>query len=97
MITRIFSVLVEPALQNAFEEKFQTISVPFVKKHQGLISVSIGKPLQNSNEYVMISVWENHAALKQFAGENWEQSVIPKGMEQFVSECWVHHYENIDN
>jgi len=97
MITRIFRVLVEPDLQNAFEEKFQIISVPFVKRHQGLISVSIGKPLQNSNEYMMISVWENHEVLKQFAGENWEQSVIPEGMEQFVSECWVHHYENFNN
>lgn len=96
MMTRIFRVLVEPALQNVFEEKFQTISVSFVKKHCGLISVSIGKSLQNSNEYMMISVWENQTALKQFAGENWEQAVIPEGMEQFVSECWVHHYENFN-
>lgn len=94
MITRIFRVLVEPSLQKSFEEKFQTISIPFVKKHQGLVSVSIGRPLQNSDEYVMISIWESYAALKQFAGENWEQAVIPEGMAQFVSKCWVHHYEN---
>lgn len=96
MITRIFNVLVKATLQNEFEEQFQTISVPFVKKHQGLISVNIGKSLQNSNEYIMISVWESYDALKQFTGENWEQTVIPDGMEQFVSKCWVQHYENFN-
>lgn len=94
MITRIFNVLVKPTLQNEFEEKFQTISVPFVKKHQGLVSVKIGKSLQNSNEYIMISVWESYDVLKQFTGENWEQAVIPAEMEQFISKCWVQHYEN---
>ncbi len=94
MITRIFKILVEPTLQNEFEEKFQTISVPFVKKHQGLISVSIGKSLQIQNEYIMISVWKDIEALKQFTGETWEQPIIPEGMEKFVSKYWVHHYEN---
>lgn len=94
MITRIFKILVEPTLQNEFEEKFQTISVPFVKKHQGLISVSIGKSLQVQNEYIMISVWKDFEALKQFTRETWKQPIIPEGMEKFVSKCWVHHYEN---
>jgi hypothetical protein len=41
----------------------------------------------------MVSRWENEAALKTFAGEQWNHAVIPPGMEKFVVECWVHHYE----
>ncbi len=40
----------------------------------------------------MISQWENEAALKAFAGELWNQAVIPPGMEKFVVDCWVNHY-----
>ncbi len=42
----------------------------------------------------MISVWANEDALRSFAGESWNLAVIPAGMEKYVSQCWVHHYEN---
>jgi hypothetical protein len=40
----------------------------------------------------MITQWENEAALKAFAGEQWNHAVIPPGMKKFVVDCWVHHY-----
>lgn len=41
----------------------------------------------------MVTHWENAEALQAFAGRDWNKAVIPSGMEAFVDECWVHHYE----
>lgn len=95
MITRIFRVAIHPELREEFEAKFAEISVKAVKDCAGHISVSIGKPTKWSlNEYVMISEWKDESALANFAGESWNKAVIPPGMEKYLVECWVHHYEN---
>lgn len=95
MITRIFRVVIHPEFREEFEAKFAEISVKAVEDCAGNISVSIGKPVDDSpDEYVMISEWENQSALKDFAGASWDKAVIPSGMEKYLVECWVHHYEN---
>ncbi len=95
MITRIFRVKVPASLHSEFEAKFLSVSVPYVQAAQGIVSVSVGRPTKWApDEYVMISVWASEKALQAFAGESWNRAVIPSGMENYVSECWVHHYEN---
>ena len=44
----------------------------------------------------MITVWTDEESLASFAGENWNQPVIPDGMEKFVQESSVAHYESWD-
>ena len=86
---------IRPELRSDFEEKFRSISIPAVQAQPGFASVSIGKPTRWSpDEYVMVSVWKDEAALEGFAGRDWNRPVIPAGMEQFVVETQVHHYEN---
>lgn len=95
MITRIFRVRVSPALHSEFEQKFLSVSVPFVQGQHGLVSVEVGRPTRwEPEEYVMVSVWRSEADVAAFAGDTWNRAVIPHGMERYVSECWVHHYEN---
>jgi heme-degrading monooxygenase HmoA len=95
MITRIFRVRVPTALHAEFEQKFLSVSAAYVKTEPGLLSVVVGRPTRWApEEYAMVSVWQSEADVARFAGENWNRSVIPQGMEQYVSECWVHHYEN---
>lgn len=94
-ITRIFRVRIRSELKQEFEEKFSSVSVRAVEEASGSLAVSILKPTKWApDEYAMISQWENEAALKAFAGEQWNHAVIPPGMEKFVDECWVHHYES---
>lgn len=94
MITRIFRVKVPRYLHAEFEAQFCATSIPYVEAHPGMVSVFVGRPTQwATEEYAMISTWEDEQALRIFAGENWQQAVIPPGMEKYVAECWVHHYE----
>ena len=97
MITRIFRVRVPALLHAEFESKFKSVSVPYVKSAKGLLSVMVGRPTcWEPEEYVMISTWQSESDIVVFAGENWNKAVIPHGMEKYVSECWVHHYEDFN-
>lgn len=96
MIIRIFKATIPKELHGEFELKFREISVPVVNNFSGLISLEIGRPSQwNPEEFVMISRWENESDLIDFAGENWSQPHIPKGMEKYIGDCSVSHYRNI--
>ncbi len=97
MITRIFTAIVPSSLHGEFEEKFKAISVPLVKNYDGLISLEIARPTQwNPEEFLMISRWEEEKHLIAFAGKEWNTAHIPQGMEKYIRECSVAHYENID-
>ena len=95
MITRIFRVQIKPELRASFENDFQEISIPTIKGHRGLVSVNIGKPAKWSpDEYMMICCWKRVEDIEDFVGKNWNQPLIPSGMERYVVQCWVHHFED---
>lgn len=95
MITRIFRVQIRPELRAAFEKDFQDISIPLIRSHGGLAEVRIGKPTRWApDEYVMVSRWKTAADIEDFVGKDWSQPLIPQGMEKYVVQCWVHHYED---
>ncbi|WP_222982941.1 antibiotic biosynthesis monooxygenase family protein [Flagellimonas meishanensis] len=97
MIIRIFTATIPTDLHDEFEAKFKEISVPLVKKYQGLVSLEIGRPSKwNPNDFVMISKWESVKDLIVFAGEDWNQAHIPKGMEKYITACSVSHFEHIE-
>jgi len=94
MIVRVFRVLVRSELHEEFEKKVLSTSVPLVRSQEGVVSVSVGRPTEWSlDEYVMVSTWNDEEALIRFAGDKWNQAIIPDGMEKYVEQCWVHHYE----
>lgn len=94
-ITRIFRVQIRPEQRAAFEKDFHEVSIPLIKSHPGLLAVSIGKPTRWApDEYVMISRRKGIADLEDFVGKNWNEPVIPAGMEKYVAQCWVHHFED---
>jgi len=95
MIMRIFRIDVHREYISEFEMDYKKISIPLVKSQKGIISVKTGKPISKENtEYIMITCWENLEYLKSFIGKSWSKALIPTGMEKYVKNCWVHHYEN---
>lgn len=97
-IIRLFRVSIHTEMRREFEEKFASISVAAVKQALGSLGVEIYKPSQWApHEYLMISRWQDEAALKSFAGDSWNSAFIPPGMEKFVSDCRVDHYTSWDD
>jgi heme-degrading monooxygenase HmoA len=76
------------------ERLMQELSMPLVEAQQGLIAFYVGRPVgSNADEYTMVSLWEDIAALRAFAGDDWEQAVIPEPHRSTLQEVHVHHYE----
>ncbi|MCG8434931.1 MAG: antibiotic biosynthesis monooxygenase, partial [Gammaproteobacteria bacterium] len=85
MIIRVFRVKVFAGMEAEFEEKFREVSLPLVKSQDGFISLYAGKPVKfDPQEYVLVTTWESEAALRDFAGDNWNKPVIPPGMEKYI-------------
>ena len=96
-ITRVFRVRIDPTRRAEFEQSFAEISVQAVIQAPGSLSVAVFRPTEWApDEFAMISKWQDEAALRAFAGDDWNQAVIPSGMEALVRECWVHHYQSWD-
>lgn len=96
MIIRIFKATIPLELHDEFQAKFKEISVPIVKKYEGLISLEIGKPTKwNPNKFVMVSRWEKEINLINFAGEKWNEAHVPNGMEKYITDCSVNHFLEI--
>ncbi len=95
MIIRIFQVTIHSEYREDFERDFRTISVDTVQNHKGLISCHIAGPTQwNPDDYIMVTYWEDEDSLAAFAGENWNQAVIPPEMERYPRYFSVAHYKN---
>lgn len=95
MIIRIFQVSIHPEYRDEFERDFNSISIETVRNHKGLISCHIGGPTEwNPNDYVMVTCWTNEESLAAFAGENWNQAVIPKEMQKYPKAFSVVHYDS---
>jgi heme oxygenase (mycobilin-producing) len=94
MIIRIFEVTIHPEFRREFERDFNTISVDTVNNHKGLISCTTGGPTKwNPDDYVMVTCWEDEYSLAAFAGENWNEAVIPKEMQKYPKSFRVAHFE----
>ncbi len=97
MITRIFRATVPNKLHKEFEQKFVNFSVPLVKEHSGLISISIAGPSRwNNDEFLMITVWNSEESIEAFAGENWNEAFIPNEMEKYFTSVSLDHFTNIE-
>lgn len=92
-IVRVFTVTVADCDIAEFEASFSTISLGLVKSSPGCSSVQILKPTKYTpRDYAMISEWESEAALEAFAHGEWNNAVIPKGMEHLIESCDVSHF-----
>jgi heme-degrading monooxygenase HmoA len=94
MIIRVFRARVQPGMGATHERMVRDLSIPLVESQQGFITCYTGRPVgSNSDEYVMVSLWKDIDSLRVFAGENWEEGVIPKPERPNLKEIHVHHYE----
>lgn len=94
MIIRVFRARVRPGMGEAHERLMRELSMPLVEAQRGLVALYVGRPVgSNADEYTMVSLWEDIAALRAFAGDDWEQAVIPEPQRPYLQEVYVSHYE----
>ena len=94
MIVRIFEVDVFEDKVEEFRKFFTETALPLVKKQPGLVSVTAGLPRAESpTEFSMVMVWANVAALRAFAGEDWQQPHILPDEADLIRERRITHYD----
>ena len=64
-----------------------------LKKQPGLVCHYLGRPMApHATEFLVLTVWNDLQALKNFSGDNWQESVIPPLMAPVLEDSFLHHY-----
>ena len=96
MIVRVFRAITQPGKESEFERMLKEQSMPMVEGRDGLLASYFGRPLgAKSNEFVAITVWRDLDSVKAFAGDDWEQAVIPEDERPILEQTFIAHYERI--
>jgi len=97
MILRIFRAIVHDGRQGEFEAFILDKALPLTRAQDGLVSVAVGLPRSESpNEFSMLTVWRDLAALKGFTGDSWRETVVLPEEAHLLRETHLHHYEVAD-
>ena len=94
MIIRIFRARVLSGTLDEWQRKVEKFSITWLKSQKGMLKCFPGKPLDDERDFVMVSIWEDLAAIKQAVGDDWEQVVLLEDEASLVEEVSVEHYES---
>jgi heme-degrading monooxygenase HmoA len=94
VIIRVFRTKVRPGTHKQYEALIRERVVPLMLEAPGLISLHAGFPLDDPpEEFLLMSVWQDLASMKQFIGRRWREAVVLPGEEHLVLHSIVDHYE----
>jgi heme-degrading monooxygenase HmoA len=94
VIIRVFRTKVKPGAHKQYEALIRERVVPLMLEAPGLISLHAGFPLDDPpEEFLLMSVWQDLASMKQFVGRRWREAVVLPGEEHLVLHSIVDHYE----
>jgi quinol monooxygenase YgiN len=92
MIIRFYRATVHDGQHDAFETFLLETALPTVRSCKGLVSASLGLPHECApGEFSMVTIWRDLAALKGFAGEDWQNAVVHPDEAHLLKETYVHH------
>lgn len=98
MIIRVFRARIHPDKVDTFRTFLKEKALPLVRSQDGCLSVSAGVPMADSpDEFCVIMVWRDVAALQAFAGDDWQRPHVMPEEEGVVLDRSLHHYQNIDS
>jgi len=94
MIVRIFRATARPGMAGDLESKIRELSVPMLDSAEGLEWYVVGRPLGETREFAVVTVWRDLEALRAFAGPDWrEEAVVPQDELPLLEGTVLHHYE----
>jgi len=77
-------------------EHLTTDTFPKLHSIEGFVRASIlRRPVDSGVEFLVVTVWDSMAAIRQFAGEQAEKAVVPEVVQQMMTafDAGVSHYE----
>lgn len=95
-VIRVFRAVAKSGREDAFADFFATEAVALVRKQDGLVTVQVGLPADDADEFVMITTWRDIDALRAFAGPQWREPVIDPREAPLLERVYVHHYFGAD-
>jgi heme-degrading monooxygenase HmoA len=94
MIIRVFTPTIHPGASTEFESFLRDTAKPLVAQQPGLIAQHAGRSrAAGSTEYVYVTVWEDVESIRAFAGERWQDAVIPPEEEHLLKGTRIEHYD----
>jgi quinol monooxygenase YgiN len=95
MIIRLYHVKVRPGKQDEFRKTLEFLSLPHIKFRNDLIAVYPGQPTgENSDKFVMVTVWKDEALQKHRTPNDWVKAVIPAESLPLLEEWHVDNYKS---
>lgn len=98
MIARVWQGFTKPENADSYEAMLKPELLPGISKVPGFKgSYFLRRKAGDEVEFVTILLWESLDALKSFAGENYEVSIIPEERRKYLSrhDDRAAHYEVI--
>ena len=94
MIVRVFRAKVRAGTAEPFEATVRERRLSRVTGAPGMVSYYAGRPLGESGEFVLVTVWEDLDALRAYAGSDWQrEAMVPTDELPYLEETMLHHYE----
>jgi heme-degrading monooxygenase HmoA len=100
MIARMWHGSTKPEHADAYEAMLKPELLPGISQVPGFKgSYFLRRPVGDEVEFVTILLWESLEALKDFAGPNYEISIIPEERRKYLSrhDERAAHYEVISH
>ena len=92
-VIRVMRGTVKPGNRAKFRAYLTKTVVPRCQADPGLISITIGVPMQDKpDEFTVITVWKDLAALKKFVGPDWRRVHHFSDKQRFLEKESVAHY-----
>jgi heme-degrading monooxygenase HmoA len=100
MIARVWHGSTRPENADAYEAMLKPELLPGISKVPGFKgSYFLKRDVGGETEFITILLWESLEALKAFAGEDYEVSIIPEERRKYLSKHdeKAAHYEVISH
>lgn len=92
-IIRVFRAIARRGRADEFRAFFVGEAVSTVRRQPGLLSIEVGLPLEEGDEFLMITVWRDLESIRSFAGEDWRRPYLASREKALVAEASVSHFE----
>jgi heme-degrading monooxygenase HmoA len=96
MIARVWHGYTKPKDAAAYESMLKPELLPGIGKVKGYkSSYLLRRDEEDEVEFITIMLWDSIAAIRAFAGADYESSIVPEDRRQFLSrhDAKAKHYE----